>query len=310
MFGSVFNFLSTYLNLVTLVFRHEKKNLILIVFWYLLSFALLGLAFIGMLFFIKDMFLGDDSGLTFLFHIDLLNIDFELSKPLLIGALVVLYTLSSLLAYLVEKKWFVAIKKIVHLIVLEKNHTDCKKTQRSIRKGAIATIRVSAVVLSVVAPIINALFSLVFLCFVWWELALVALFLTAISGVQYISVARKTKAISSGVPDEDEGQSSTENIGVKSTSDQLLFLSNMFQLKARSKLIANSLVVYCVSAALTYFIWVPYDSEALFKIGLGFALTYVYVNSLRSLGSKAVPLARQYLLVQDFIMVELNEIKK
>jgi len=202
-----------------------------------------------------------------------------------------------------ERRWFVTIQNIVSLIAQEKVKISNAEQKRQIRIGAISTIRVSGMLLNILSPSLIAIFSLIFLFYFQWKLGVFTAGLVFASTFLYLIVGRKTKRISAGLIDDDDDSVQVESDDSSSMFERLAFISNLFQLKARSKLIANFLFILFVSGLMFYMLTIPKDAEDVYELVVSCSLIYLCFNGIKVFGSKAVPLSRQYNYVKEFISV-------
>jgi len=292
------NFIATYAKIIQLVFVEEKKQLVLIVSLYLISVGLLGSVFLMMLAMLKTTILLSDFDLSKLIVLGFSTYTISLSKLVLGSILLALYLLSSAGMYVVEKIWHKTIAKIVKKLV----NDSVNKHVKEIRVGAIATIRVSAILLAVLLPSLTVIFTFVFLVFLDFKMALITLLIASVGIYSYLHVGRKTKQISYGILD-DEDFDARARTSTTSVVERITFVSNLLQLKAKSKFIANFMFIMLIVGIVYYFQSMSPDTDGAYKILVSFGLIYLCVNGMKSVGSKAVPLSRQYNLVKNFISV-------
>ncbi len=292
---SLENFVSTYMQLTRLVFYREKKQLIIIAVGFLFSFAFLGLAFVITLTLLKSIIVGGDYKLIEPIEVSYGSWAISFSKLRVTLALLMLYFLSSFSMYIAEKRWYAAIQKIVTKLVQSNEQT------RDVRRGAIATIRVSGILLNIISPVLIALVAFILLLFFNIKMAIFTIIMTGIAAYSYLNIGRNTKQISNIQADDDDvcEPSANQNVDVV---DRLEFLSNLFQLKAKSKLIANLLFTLCVVAAIVYFLNISTSTISTYDLAVSVMFVLLCFNGFKVVGSKVVPLSRQYNLVRVFIL--------
>jgi len=308
---SLKNFFATYISLFRLVFYQDKKELLVITVVYLVSFAFLALAFLIVLAILKSTILQGD--FRFQQNVDFGFAGYQFSGSKVVGVVVLgcFFLLSAFSAYLAERRWFTTIEKIVSVIAKEKLRISASDQKRQIRTGAISTIRVSGMLLNILTPSLVGVFSFMFLFYMEWRLAIFTLVLIFTAASLYLTIGRKTKKLSSDLLDDDDDidvKASTDSS--TSISERLVFISNLFQLKAKSKLIVNYLFILFVFGLVIYLLTIPKDAEQVYKLVVSGSLIYLCFNGVKVFGSKAVPLSRQYNHVKEFISVTTQREKE
>lgn len=302
---SLTRFIATYADLISLVFKNDKLLLVSTGTCYLMSFSLIGFVFLMLLALLKSMIVTGNLSMDIMVEFSLMEFQFSISRFYCLSTLLALYSLSSIVMFLAEKQWHRSIYQILSKLYTSNANVDNKKMIKENRQGAIATMRVSNILLSIMSPFLTSLVAFLALCFVDWRMAVIGLVVIFISLVFFLDLGRKTKKASLEITgDDDDIEVETPTLKQDANSlviDRLQFLSGLFQLKARSKLVSNLMFIFLVILVVSYLNFAIGDAQKFYRLVAAGLLVYLLYNGVRTIGSKAVPLSRQYNSVRKFL---------
>ncbi|MGK0438449.1 MAG: hypothetical protein ACJATK_001399 [Paracoccaceae bacterium] len=303
--SSLTRFIATYADLISLVFKNDKLLLVSTGTCYLMSFSLIGFVFLVLLALLKSMIVTGNLSMDIMVEFSLMDFQLSISRFYCLSTLLALYLLSSIVMYFAERQWHRSIHQILSGLYKAKANVGNKKINKENRQGAIATMRVSNILLSIMSPFLISLVAFLALCWVDWRMAVIGLVVVVISLIFFLDLGRKTKKASLEMAGDDD-DIETETPVLKKNENSLVderldFLSGLFQLKARSKLVSNLMFTFLIILVVSYFNFAVGDPQKFYRLIAASLLVYLLYGAVRTIGAKAVPLSRQYNSVRKFL---------
>lgn len=290
-----------------LVISKAPGSLSKIAFLYVFSFVFLAQALLLLIAVIREVvtspFVGDRLEQPLLFTV----FETQFSVPLLTALMVLLllYLTSTLLLYFAERKWLELILKIVTSILLDARKAAAGSLQKEVRIGAIATVRVSSILLATSTPAIISFLAFAVLIILNWKMAILIVVLGLVGAYLFLALGRQTKKISTDTAFDDDDEISvsvSESSSQQGAAEQRLeFVATLLQFKARSRFLANLLFAVLIVAFGAYVVVDLKSIDQGYILLVSSMLLYLIFNGLKVVSSKVVPLSRQYILVRNFI---------
>jgi len=229
---------------------------------------------------------------------------FSIKSTTVFILLITTYIASVIALYISETMWHRSITEVVRTIVKAQPESLDRKDKKTISKGSASTIRVGGILLKTLFPILIGIASAIALVYVNPFFLFAIILIALVASFFMLGVGRKAKKISANIMDDDEAEDDKSSTGNRLDS-RLLYLSEYFQLRAKSILITNIVLACMIGAAANY--WFATNTELEVQdatdLIISLALLRLIYLGISSVATKSVPLSRQYPNIRDFLIV-------